>query len=1025
MRNEVLQETNTGFPQRELAKESPLMAQQAQPQHTSSVTAASFPPRASSFVGRQEELTRIVSHYAAARRGQTHVVLVAGAPGIGKTRLLDEIAVRAAHDGAVVLCGGASEAEGMPPFLPFLEALGRYIQVTSVDQLHEQVAVASPLLASILPELLTRLGDLPVPHPLPPEQARFRLYEAMGTFLQTIGLSSVLVFLFDDLHWADTASLDLLCHVARRQSQAHVLIVGAYRDSELERNAALRRTIAELSRQRMLTEVTVKPLSRRESEALATSFLGRPLSPAVSSLLYVQSEGNPFFAEELLHGWIESRALIQQHEQWIAAAPLEKTLPPSLAGALRQRFARFSPELIDVLRVAAIIGRTFDPLLLAAVQQQELEVVEEHLLEAARARLVYADQLDGFTFSHDKIREYLSAEVGASRRRRLHGLIGHVLEERFRQEETIHQVSQFAELAFHFAQSDDRERGFDYSLRAALQAQQAFAPEEALSHYRTALDLLKPGDGRRGELLLTLGEVALMAGKEAEAERMYQAAQRWFAQGEQREVMARAAHGLGRTYWRQDKRAEARTAFEQAIALLENRCCTELVEVLADLSVLLTVYMGLQEEGIALAQQALVMAHELGDVDLERRVRRIVASNLASLRRDNLDSAIQFVEQMMARAEVGGDLAEAAECAFNLAVAYYWMAEITRSHAVSAHLLTLVERCRQPYHLRTAYTWQVLLCTSQGLWADAERVIALAHPIVDALSDPVPAAFLRQFRGFLAYQREDYLVAECELQDAQLDQGFQSGLGDLMFYVGPLGLVQATMGKEEEARAYLARVEAQLALLPAGILPTAPLLICLALTAMALGDHGRVTRLYPALLTFGGQHYWFLVDRVLGMLALHDGQWEMAARHLAAAEAMARREGLRPELARILVGQADLERARGGQGSTTRARQRLQQALALFEELGMADSTGLVRRRLRALAHQARDPLAQPLPANLTGREVAILRLVAQGKSNGQIAQALGLSEKTVTNHLTHIFNKTACDNRAAATAFAIRHSLV
>ena len=446
---------------------------------------------------------------------------------------------------------------------------------------------------------------------------------------------------------------------------------------------------------------------------------------------------------------------------------------------------------------------------------------------------------------------------------------------------------------------------------------------------------------------------------------------------------------------------------------------------LADLSVLLTVYIGLQEEGIASAQQALVMAHALGDVDLERRVRRIVASNLASLRRDDLDSAIQFVEQMMARAEVGGDLAEAAECAFNLAVAYYWMAKITRSHAVSAHLLTLVERCRQPYHLRTAYTWQVLLCASQGSWADAERVIALAHPIVDALSDPVPAAFLRQFRGFLAYQREDYLVAECELQDAQLDQGFQSGLGDLMFYLGLLGLVQATMGKEEEARAYLARVEAQLALLSAGILPTAPLLICLALTAMALGDHERAMWLYPALLTFGGQHYWFLVDRVLGMLALHDGQWETAARHLAAAEATARREGLRPELARTLVGQADLEGARGGQGSTTRARQQLQQALALFEELGMARSTSLVRHQLRALAHQARDPLAPPLPANLTGREVAVLRLVAQGKSNGQIARALGLSEKTVTNHLTHIFNKTACDNRAAATAFAIRHGLV
>src|SRR5690348_1284272 len=154
------------------------MAQQAQPQRTNSVSTALSPPRASPLVGRQEELTRVMNCYAAARQGQAHVVLVAGEPGIGKTRLLDEIAARAAHDGAIVLRGGASEAEGMPPYLPFLEALGRYIQETSVDQLREQVTAASPLLASILPELLTRLGDLPVPHPFPPEQAPFRLYEA-------------------------------------------------------------------------------------------------------------------------------------------------------------------------------------------------------------------------------------------------------------------------------------------------------------------------------------------------------------------------------------------------------------------------------------------------------------------------------------------------------------------------------------------------------------------------------------------------------------------------------------------------------------------------------------------------------------------------------------------------------------------------------------------------------------------------------------------------------------------------------
>jgi DNA-binding CsgD family transcriptional regulator len=258
-----------------------------------------------------------------------------------------------------------------------------------------------------------------------------------------------------------------------------------------------------------------------------------------------------------------------------------------------------------------------------------------------------------------------------------------------------------------------------------------------------------------------------------------------------------------------------------------------------------------------------------------------------------------------------------------------------------------------------------------------------------------------------------------------VDQSLQSGLGDIMFYLGLLGLVQATMGKEEEARAYMMRVEAQLALLPSGILPTAPLLICFALTAMRLGDHERARRLYPALLTFRGQHYWFLVDRVLGMLALHDDRWDAAGQHLAAAESIARREGLQPELARTLSEQAKLEVARGGQGSTRRARQRLQQALALFEALDMSDSICDVRRRLRALSRQSRELLSPPLPANLTQREVAVLKLVAQGKSNRQIAQELGLSEKTVTNHLTHIFNKMACDNRAAATAFAVRHGLV
>src|SRR5437588_7936276 len=203
------------------------------------------------IVGRQRELRLIMNQYEAAKGGHAHVVLLTGEPGIGKTRLLDEVALRTAQEGAVVLRGSASEAEGMPPFLPFLEALGRYIRVTPQDQLRTQLATVPQVLASLLPELAVYLHDLRAPLPLPPEQAYLRLYEAIGAFLEAMSASHALVLTLDDLHWADTASLNLLCYLTHHQSDAHLLIVGAYRESEVDRNSALARALAELSRQRV------------------------------------------------------------------------------------------------------------------------------------------------------------------------------------------------------------------------------------------------------------------------------------------------------------------------------------------------------------------------------------------------------------------------------------------------------------------------------------------------------------------------------------------------------------------------------------------------------------------------------------------------------------------------------------------------------------------------------------------------------------------------------------------------------
>jgi DNA-binding CsgD family transcriptional regulator len=239
-----------------------------------------------------------------------------------------------------------------------------------------------------------------------------------------------------------------------------------------------------------------------------------------------------------------------------------------------------------------------------------------------------------------------------------------------------------------------------------------------------------------------------------------------------------------------------------------------------------------------------------------------------------------------------------------------------------------------------------------------------------------------------------------------------------------LGIAQIALGKREDAYRNLNELEKLLTKLPTGSLSTGPILTFMSLIAIAMDDQERVKKLYASLLPFSGQYYGFLVDSVLGEMATLRGDWEIAKLHLSTAKEIAQREKLLPELARILVKQADLEMKYGVQGSDVSVKDTLNHSLVLFEELDMIDSSNRVNHRLRSLIHRIDNSSLQSLPADLTRREAKVLQLVVDGKSNRQIAYELGISEKTVANHLSHIFNKTMSDNRAAAAAFAIRHGL-
>jgi DNA-binding CsgD family transcriptional regulator len=991
--------------------------------------------RQAPLVGRRHELDLLWSRYQATAGGSAGVVLVAGDPGIGKTRLLATLAERAAADGATVLQGSASQAEGMPPYLPVLTALGSYVRFAPLEQLRAQADARAAILATILPELAERLGELAPGYALPPEQARLRLYDAVGAFLAALSTERPLLLVLDDLHWADAATLDLMCHVARHQPEARLLVVGAYREDERAQNPALERALVELTRLRLLTAVALGPLSEPEVAALAHRVLAAPADPDLNRLLHEQCEGNPFFAEELLLGWQEMGAMRQDGGRWILGLSPDTRvgLPPSLTMAIGERLARLDPEVVDLLQTATIVGRTFAAALLADAAGMDVEAVEELLLPAVRARLLHTDGSGAFTFSHDKIRECLYAAVTSARRRRLHGFIGRALETRPDQDSAQH----LSELAFHFTSSGDRARGATYAERAAAQALRSFAADEAMRHFKTALDMIDGADARRGTLLFGLGEAAILAGHEREAATAFAAAQSWFEQAGEPVAAVRAAHRLGQAWVRLEEHVAAQSAFETALALLASSeepraaqvACEPasapmagekdtpeavLVQVLADLGNMLVVSLHQLDAGVAHVRRALELAQRLGDDRLLAAASRTLGNLL--VRSNDLDGGIALLEQALALATVADDPVEAAECCACLAPAYFWRGDLRQSGETTRQRLTWAQRCHDSYQLRHVYTWLAVVAGLQGNLAETERWLDQAEVIVERLASPEPRAYVQFCRGAMAYTRGEYAEAEAGLQEA-LAIFRQIGPGALVWYQGLLCVVQATHGKTAEARAGLDELDALLA-----ELPLAEPLAGLAQTALLLDDQTRLARYYPQLTALEGRFADFLIDRLLGEIETWQGDWAAAQRHLAAAEAVARKEVLSWELARTLEAQANLILAQGKHPGTAGVQELLEQALELVQRIGNPSEADRLQERLRTLVRGR--PVRPRLPAGLSEREAEVLRLVATGKSNREIAQALYLSESTVAHHLTSIFAKTGVDNRAAATAFALRHNL-
>jgi serine/threonine protein kinase/tetratricopeptide (TPR) repeat protein len=468
------------------------------------------------FVGREQELKQLQSAFDSALSGRGALAMVVGEPGIGKTAVWEQLATYVTLRGGLTLTGHCYEEGSLSlPYLAFVEALRSYATSRPPEELRAQLGTAASDLARIVSEVRERLAVEPRP-PGDPEEDRWRLLQAVSGFLRNAAAVQPLLLVLEDLHWADQGTLDLLVHLSRNLGGARLLVIGTYRDIEVDRSHPLSAALAELRRGSEFGRVLLRGLGTPEVQRMLEAITGQEVPGSLAESIHRQTEGNPLFVQEVVRYLVEEGHL--GHGQG-AAALSSIAIPEGLRDVIGRRLSRLSPDCNRVLAVAAVIGRDFDLETLKAVAEMPEEQLVAALEESVRVAVLEEQSRPGavrYRFAHAFFRQTLYEEMIAPRRLRMHQQVAAALEKQYARRLDEHA----AELAEHFAQSTGRpnlRKAVRYGELAAQRATSVYAYGEAARHLEQALavqEVLDPDDNaKRCDLLLMLGEALTALGE--------------------------------------------------------------------------------------------------------------------------------------------------------------------------------------------------------------------------------------------------------------------------------------------------------------------------------------------------------------------------------------------------------------------------------------------------------------------------------------------------------------------------------
>ena len=987
------------------------------------------------LIGRVDELGRLGAALRRAVDGQSSAILVAGEAGVGKTRLVSELAELARAEGAEVLQGGCILlGEGALPYAPVVEALRGLVRRTPATEIDSVFGQGRFELARLVPDLGPMAEDSA--SDLSIESAQGRLFELLLGVLDRLSARSPVVFIVEDLHWSDRSTRDLLGFLVRNLRDAPVVLLLTYRSDELHRRHPLLPFLAELGRAAGVERVELQPFDGGESAAQLRAIAGRDLDPALIESIHARSGGNAFFAEELL----------------VAAGEDGRTeLPSTLRDVLLARVAELAVPTQEFLRVASAAGQRVDPALLAAAVAMDPSDLYAALRESVSRQVLVPDPKAGverYAFRHALLQEAVYDDLLPGERNRLHAAFARTLEA-----SSSGDARHAAELAYHWYAAHDLPRALEAAVAAGRAAEVTYAFPEAVAQYERAIDLwdhvpdAQTHAGRdRVDLLTTLAGVARYHDP-ARAVAHIQAAIQLVDETLDPVRIGVLNERLGRFAWMAGQGELAQRAHRMAMRMIPPEPPSEArARAMAGLAQILM--LGARfDDSRSLAEEAMLLASAVGARDIEGHALDTRGVDRASA--GEIEAALDDIRAALAIAEEVGNVDDIGRAYAN----WIWILDIAgrldESIEVAEAGVALTERLGL-----MRFFGAHLLCGAAdnlyrlGRWDESEQAVRRAqeHAVVG-----INEILIEELNGRLAMARGRFDEAAKHLNplaplaertaDVQFISPVESSLAELAVWQGRPDDAAATTTaalqridftpevKIGELYALGVRAYADVAELARARRSTDQLRLAIAAGEGVLDAihrrHADVVATRPMLAELS--EAWLLLCEAEGtrlrQMADPDAwlasirSWERLRRPYAIAYARWR------EAEACLAARGDRDRA------ATALRVAHEIAGRLGAEPLMREVTALAARARLVLEPTAPDKGPEPADDGagfgLTAREREVLALVALGRTNRQIAGELFISENTAGVHVSNILGKLSVAGRGEAAAVAYRLGLV